>query len=94
MIVLDTNVVSALMLRQPDRQVVGWLDRQAAESVWTTAITVFEVRFGLALLPAGRRRRSLEEAFTSRSPRTSRGASFPSRKRPRGLPPRRRLVGN
>jgi hypothetical protein len=63
-IVLDTNVVSALMRREPDRAVIEWLDGVPAESVWTTAITVFEVRFGLALLVASRRRRQLEEAFT------------------------------
>jgi predicted nucleic acid-binding protein len=62
-IVLDTNVVSALMRRDPDRVVVAWLDGLPAESVWTTAITVFEVRLGLELLAAGRRRRLLEEAF-------------------------------
>ena len=63
MIVLDTNVVSALMRRDPDPAVITWLDGVPAESVWTTAITVFEVRFGLALLLASRRRRRLEEAF-------------------------------
>ena len=63
MIVLDTNVVSALMQRNPEPTVVGWLDGLPAESVWTTAVTVFEVRFGLALLVPSRRRRQLEEAF-------------------------------
>lgn len=63
MIVLDTNVLSALMRRERDVAVVAWLDRQPAESVWITSITLFEVRLGLALLPAGRRRQSLEAAF-------------------------------
>jgi predicted nucleic acid-binding protein len=43
--------------------VVEWLDRQAAESVWITSITLFEARLGLTLLPKGRRRRTLEVAF-------------------------------
>jgi predicted nucleic acid-binding protein len=63
MIVLDTNVLSALMQRHSDPAVVTWLDRQHSESVWTTAVTIFEIRFGLQLLAAGRRRRQLEEAF-------------------------------
>lgn len=63
MIVLDTNVVSALMRRDPDPAVVVWLDNQPAESVWTTTVTVFEVRLGLQLLAPGRRRRQLEHAF-------------------------------
>jgi predicted nucleic acid-binding protein len=63
MIVLDTNVLSALMREPPDASVVAWLDDQPAESVWITSITLFEARLGLALLPGGRRRRTLETAF-------------------------------
>ncbi|MEP7305178.1 MAG: type II toxin-antitoxin system VapC family toxin [Acidobacteriota bacterium] len=63
MIVLDTNVLSALMRTNPESVVVAWLDRQPADSVWLTSITVFEARFGLALLPKGRRRSGLERAF-------------------------------
>lgn len=63
MIILDTNVLSALMRQTPDAPVVSWLDRQAGESVWITAVTLFEARLGLALLPSGRRRRELEAAF-------------------------------
>ena len=63
MILLDTNVVSAVMQRDVNLAVVSWLDTQPAESIWTTSITVFEVRMGLELLAVGRRRRSLEDAF-------------------------------
>ena len=63
MIILDTNVLSALMRTAPEASVVAWLDRQPAESVWITSITLFEARLGLALLPTGRRRQALEAAF-------------------------------
>ena len=63
MIILDTNVLSALMRTAPAARVVAWLDRQPAESVWITSITLFEARLGLALLPTGRRRQTLEAAF-------------------------------
>lgn len=63
MILLDTNVISALMQQQPDEAVVRWLDGLPAESIWTTSITVFEVRTGLELLEPGHRRRRLELAF-------------------------------
>ncbi len=63
MIILDTNVLSALMREVPEPVVVTWLDRQPAESVWITTITLFESRFGLALLPKGKRRQALEVAF-------------------------------
>lgn len=51
------------MQREPDRTVVAWLDEQPSESVWTTSITVFEVRMGLELLAKGRRRNQLEQEF-------------------------------
>jgi toxin FitB len=63
MIVLDTDIVSAIMRSQ--EEVVGWLDRQAASSIWTTTITVFEIRSGLEAMPAGRRRASSEAAFAA-----------------------------
>jgi len=62
-IILDTNVLSALMRSVPEAPVVTWLDRQPAESVWITTITLFEARLGMALLPSGRRRNALETAF-------------------------------
>jgi predicted nucleic acid-binding protein len=63
MVILDTNVLSALMLETPDEAVVLWLDRQARTSVWTTAITTFEIRAGLEIMPPGRRRVRLEAGF-------------------------------
>ena len=63
MIVLDTNVIAAVMRATPEQAVVTWLDAQPSESVWTTAVTVFEIRYGLCSLPPGRRRQALEEAF-------------------------------
>lgn len=63
MIILDTNVLSALMRRDPEPVVVAWLDGLPAQSVWITSITLFETRMGLALLPVGKRRNALEAAF-------------------------------
>lgn len=64
MIILDTNVLSALMRTVPEVPVVAWLDRQPAESIWITSITLIEARLGLGLLPKGKRRQTLEAAFT------------------------------
>lgn len=64
-ILLDTNVLSAVMRDPADEIVTGWLDRQDPVQVWTTAITIFEIRFGLARIAAGRRRTALEAAFES-----------------------------
>ena len=63
MILLDTNVLSALMRSEPEAIVVDWLDAQPSESIWTTSVTVFEIRTGLELLPSSRRRRHLEATF-------------------------------
>jgi toxin FitB len=62
-IILDTNVLSEPMRSKPDPKVLGWLDRQAPESVWITTVTYFESLLGLALLPAGRRRNALPSVF-------------------------------
>jgi len=63
MIILDTNVLSALMRVTPDTAVVDWLDRQPAESIWITSVTLFEAHLGVELLPKGKRQRSLEAAL-------------------------------
>lgn len=63
MILLDTNVLSALMRQKPDTGVIQWLDRQPRISVWTTSITVFEIRLGLQGLAAGKQRSLLMAAF-------------------------------
>ncbi|MCU1303242.1 MAG: PilT protein [Candidatus Sulfotelmatobacter sp.] len=63
MIILDTNVLSELMLRAPDERVVTWLDQQPRSSIWTTAVTVLEVRFGLESMPIGKRRTALIQDF-------------------------------
>jgi predicted nucleic acid-binding protein len=63
-IILDTNVLSALMRATPDPAVVQWLDVQPAESIWTTSVTVIEIRTGIDLLAQGRRRTQLDEMFS------------------------------
>src|SRR6266849_808892 len=63
MIILDTNVLAALMLQTPDESVVAWLDKQSRTSVWTTSITVLEIRFGLQIMSVGKRRSTLIYAF-------------------------------
>jgi toxin FitB len=62
-IVLDTNVLSELMLYAPDLRVQNWLNQLPGESVWTTSVTVFELRFGLLGMQRGRKRRFREDAL-------------------------------
>ena len=56
MIILDTNVISEVMLPEPSLVVMDWLDARPTFDLATTAINIAELRFGLARLPAGRRR--------------------------------------
>lgn len=63
MILLDTNVLSAFMLVLPDAAVANWLDRQPRQSIWTTSITVMELRFGLQKMPAGKKQSTLTTAL-------------------------------
>ena len=61
MILLDTNVISEPMRREPEARVLAWLDRQPSETLFLSAITVAEIRKGIALLPAGKRQTLLAE---------------------------------
>lgn len=63
MIVLDTNIISELLLPVPEAAVVDWLVAQPRAAIFTTAITEAEILYGLRLLPDGRRRRELEAAI-------------------------------
>src|SRR5580658_2303823 len=63
MIVLDTNVISEIMLPRPEPQVPTWLDRQPGASIWTTSVNIFEIRSGLQSMPAGKRRTALIRLF-------------------------------
>ena len=63
MIVLDTNILSALMRQSPDAKVVAWLDKQPRTSVWTSSVTILEIRFGLQIMTDGKRRSLLLQTF-------------------------------
>jgi predicted nucleic acid-binding protein len=62
-ILLDTNVLSELVRRDPDERVVNWIDSLDATAVATTAVTAAELLHGVARLPAGRRRDLLSQAI-------------------------------
>jgi predicted nucleic acid-binding protein len=63
MTILDTNVVSEFMLRSPNPKVLEWIDRQPRSSLWTTAVTIFEIRAGLQIMPGSKRRDVLNQRF-------------------------------
>jgi toxin FitB len=62
-IVLDTNVISELARHMPDTRVLSWLDSLEVGDVATTAITAAELRYGVARLPDGHRKRELTEVI-------------------------------
>jgi predicted nucleic acid-binding protein len=59
MIVLDTNVVSEAMKPEPHPAVRAWLNEQAAETLYLSSVTLAELLFGIAALPAGKRKNAL-----------------------------------
>jgi hypothetical protein len=63
MIILDTNVLSALMRNIPDTNIVTWLNQQARLSLWTTSVSIFEIELGLKIMPAGAKKKSLAADF-------------------------------
>ena len=66
MILLDTNVVSEPLRQAPEARVVEWIDAQPMETLFLSSITVAELRAGVALLPAGKRRSGLQESLEKR----------------------------
>ncbi len=66
MILLDTNVMSEPLRQTPEPRVIQWIDAQAMETLFLCAITVAELRSGVALLPAGKRRAGLQENLEKR----------------------------
>jgi hypothetical protein len=66
MIILDTNVISEPLKPKGDPAVLGWLDQQDIETLYLTAITLAELRFGIAALPLGHKKRRLEKDFEER----------------------------
>ena len=63
MIILDTNVVSEPLKPAPSQAVLDWLDRQAPETLYLTAVSLAELLAGIEILPQGRRRPELEQAM-------------------------------
>ncbi len=59
MIVLDTNVISEIMLPAPNPRVLRWLDQQPPQSIWITSVTLYEIRYGLQSMPAGKKQTAL-----------------------------------
>jgi predicted nucleic acid-binding protein len=63
MILLDTNVVSEVMRPQPDERVMLWLNEADPGSIFLSAVSIGEIRYGLAVLPSGQKRRKLQQRF-------------------------------
>ena len=63
MIILDTNIVSALMRPEQNGRIVAWTDAQPQSALWTSTVSLLEIRSGLLFMPEGKRRRALEQGF-------------------------------
>lgn len=64
MFVLDTNVVSEVIRPSANPAVMAWLNRQVAETLYLSAVTLAELLYGVAALPEGRRKAALSETLT------------------------------
>lgn len=77
MIVVDTNVVSELLKPAPAPQVEAWLANQEGATVFFTAVGEAELRFGVAILPASRRRTILASTIEAMLDEDFRGRILP-----------------
>lgn len=66
MIILDTNVISESLRPAPESCVLDWINTQAIETLYLSAVTVAELRLGAALLPSGRRKSKLQDQLESK----------------------------
>jgi hypothetical protein len=73
MFILDTNVLSTVIAAQPAPPVAAWMLAQPSKLLFTASVCQAEILAGIAVLPQGRRRESLEIA--------ARRAIFESRRR-------------
>lgn len=63
MIVLDTNIVSEAMKPEPNPAVRAWLNKQSAETLYLSSVTLAELLFGIASIPSGKRKDVLSESL-------------------------------
>ena len=61
MILLDTNVVFEPLRPAPAAIVVAWINAQLLGTLYLSAVTVAELRVGVAQLPDGKRKAALHE---------------------------------
>ncbi len=66
MILLDTNVISEPLKLTANAGVLTWIDAQIIETLYLSTITLAELRFGIAALPAGKRRDTLQTSLEQR----------------------------
>ena len=66
MILLDTNVISEPLRPSGDAAVLAWIDAQIVETLYLSAISLAELRLGMATLPAGKRKDVLYSSFEQR----------------------------
>lgn len=63
MILCDTNIVSEFMNPSPNPNVVQWFNQQDATNLYISTVSIAEIYYGLNLLPLGKRRTNLTNAF-------------------------------
>ena len=61
--ILDSNVISELTQSNPDAAVLAWVNQQDQDDLWTTSVTVYEARYGVLIMPVGRKRHALERIY-------------------------------
>ncbi|QOH38108.1 type II toxin-antitoxin system VapC family toxin [Burkholderia cepacia] len=77
MILVDTNVISEPLRGEPNAAVIEWLDAQNVETLFLAAISLAEIRLGVAVLPEGRRREWLHQSIEQRVLPLFRGRILP-----------------
>lgn len=56
---LDTCLISEVVAKHPNQQVLDWLDAQVPETLYISIITIGEIAKGISKIPASKRKESL-----------------------------------
>jgi toxin FitB len=74
---LDTNIISHVTKPVPSAALTAWMAAQVDDDLFIASLTVAEIRRGLLVKPAGKRRRALEQWFASpEGPKRSSPAAY------------------
>lgn len=61
--ILDTNIISELIAKQPNQRVIDWLKGVDTNNLFLSVITIGEIKKGIEKLPESLRKKNIQDWF-------------------------------